>query len=171
MFSGIMYIMLLFGIILMIPEVILPYFPLMDSMEFKIIGVVIALIGVILYHKRCLDTSADTLTAMPNPKVTKCLHIGKSSGKILNAKKEEPNRLRAKTKRGWMNFKDMGNAINVAGHDFVVTTQDDGHTVPLWLCDAVSKWKKTFEFRNEDEFLKLYEKIQDQKLGPDKKGD
>jgi len=156
-----MYGMVMGGMIMMLWDLIFPYVPLPPfmKMSFQIMGAMLIVVGIILYDGRCRSTTANQLTPMPKPSNTICLHMGKSGAKLITAKKEEPNRLRAKTKRGWMNIKDCGDAINVAGHDFVITSQDCGHTFPLWLVDAVSKWKKKWNTRNEAEFDNLYEEL------------
>lgn len=161
MFAGLMYMFVLIGIVLMMWNVIFPYMPLFPIVEmgFKIFGAIFIFIGILLYQGWAKRTTADQLITLADPTKTKCLHMGKSGGRFLTAKKVEPNRLRAKTKRGWMNIKDCGDAINLAGHDFVITSQDSGHNYPLWLVDAVSKWKKKYGVRNEDEFKKLYDEI------------
>lgn len=161
MFAGLMYMFVLIGIVMMMWNVIFPYMHLFPVVEvgFKIFGAVFIFIGIILYQGWAKKTTADQLITLADPMKTKCLHLGKSGARILTAKKMEPNRLRAKTKRGWMNIKDCGDAINLAGHDFVITSQDMGHNFPLWLVDAISKWKEKYGVRNEDEFKKLYDQI------------
>lgn len=161
MFAGLMYGMVMGGLIMMMWDIIFPYVPLLPlvKLSFTVMGAMLIVVGIVLYHGRARNTTADQLTPMPKPQLTKCLHLGKSGAKIITAKKEEPNRLRAKTKRGWMNIKDCGDAINLAGHDFVITAQDCGHNFPLWLVDAVDKWKEKYGVRNEEEFKQLYEQI------------
>lgn len=126
-------------------------------------GLILAWTGVMVYIGRDVMVGGSKLVDLANPNRTLCLHIGKSNAKILSAKKSEPNRLKARGvgRSGNMNIKDMGESLNLAGHDLVVTTQDDGHTVPLWLCDLVDKWKKRYGVRSEKELMKLYDKIGD----------
>jgi len=161
MFAGLMYMFVFVGIILMLWELIFPYFPLQPvvKMGYDIFGAIFIFVGIMLYQGWAKRISADQLITLSNPLETKCLHLGKSSGRFITAKKAEPNRLIAKTKRGRMNIKDTGDAVNVGGHDLVITTQDDGHNIPLWVCDLVAKWKKKWNTRNEKEFKDLYEKI------------
>ena len=164
-FTMILYLFLLAGSFLMILDYFtyfvlgIPLIP-MVSIGFKVTGFVLAFLGVVLYHSRATKTYASKLIPLPNPSNTICLHIGKSNAKLLVGRKEEPNRIRAKgTNKQYMNIKDTGKSINVAGHDFTVTAQDVGSNLPLWVCDVVSKWKEKYGVRNEEEWLKLYNQI------------
>lgn len=124
-------------------------------------GIILLWCGVMVYVGRQLSTGGGLFGNLANPSRTICLHVGKSNGKWLNARKAEPNRLKAKGVRhkGNMNIKDMGESINVAGHDVVITTQDDGHTIPLWICDLVDKWKRRYKIRDEKELEDLHGQI------------
>jgi len=125
------------------------------------VGVILIWCGVMVYVARQSSTGGGLFGDLANPARTICLHLGKSNGKFLNARKTEPNRLRARgvARKGFMNIKDMGESVNVAGHDLVITTQDDGHTVPLWICDLVDKWKKRYKVKSEKELYQLYDMI------------
>jgi len=125
------------------------------------VGIILIWSGVLVYVGRQSSTGGGLFGDLSNPGRTLCLHVGKSNGKLLKARKTEPNRLKARGvgRSGNMNIKDMGECINVAGHDLVITTQDDGHTVPLWLCDLIDKWKKRYGIKNEKELYELYDKI------------
>jgi len=167
LFTLLLYGLVMGGSLLMFIDTILlpmgvPLLP-MVSTGFKTMGVVIVFLGVILYHSRMEKTGGGKLGELPDPNITKVFHLGKSGMKIYNGKKCEPNRIRVKVrqKKGWgyMNIKDTGDNVNVAGHDVVFSSQDIGHTIPLWLVDAVEKWKRHYGVRNEDEFLALYEQI------------
>ena len=131
------------------------------AIGYKSIGLILIWIGPMLYLGRNMSTGGFRFTPLANSNETILIHMGKSNAKILRGKKEEPNRIRAKgVGRGaYMNIRDMGNNIVVAGHDVAISTQDDGHTVPLIVCDAVDKWKKRYNSENEKEFLAVYEQI------------
>jgi len=165
MFLFIMLAFMLVGTILTFIDYIsiavgMPMLPIV-SMGYKTIGVILFWIGPMLYVGRLYMTGATHFTPLANPKQTILIHVGKSNAKILRGKKEEPNRIRAKGvgRSSYMNIKDMGQGLNVAGHDLVITTQDDGHNLPLWICDAVSKWKARYGISTEREFKMLYDKI------------
>ena len=126
-------------------------------------GIILIWCGVMVYVGRQYSTRGGLFGDLANPSRTICLHVGKSNGKFLNASKSEPNRLKARGvgRKGNMNIKDMGESINVAGHDLVITTQDDGHNFPLWLIDVIDKYKQRYGLSNENEFKALYNQIKD----------
>lgn len=160
MFSTIMYGMVMGAVFILFFEFFVPItlFPEVKLMM-QVLAIILIFIGVGLFHARTVTTQGSKLLPLPNPNYTLCFHQGKSGVKIIRAKKEEPNRLRAKTKRGWMNIKDTGGTMNMAGHDLAITSQDDGHNYPLYIVDAVAKWKDTWGVRNENEFDKLYDQL------------
>lgn len=127
----------------------------------KICGIILVFLGIGLFYSRTVSTGAIHFTPLANPNHTILFHQGKSNTRIIRGKKEEPNRIRARGKgRGaYMNIRDMGNNMNVGGHDVAISTQDDGHTLPLWLCDTISKYKRRYGATNEKEFNELYDKI------------
>ena len=139
-----------------------PVMPVIQ-LSFKMIGVVVIFLGAVLYHSRMLKTGAEQIGDMPDPGKVKCFHMGKSGFKIYTGVKCEPNRIRVKIRsKGrvqYMNIKDTGDTVPLAGHTTVFSSQDNGHTIPLWLVDAVEKWKRHYGIRNEEEFLRLYEQI------------
>ena len=126
-------------------------------------GVILLWVGIMVYVSRQVSTGGAFFGDLANAGRTICLHLGKSNGKFLKSRKAEPNRLKAKGvgRKGNMNIKDMGEAINIHGHDLVITTQDDGHNWPIWLVDAIDKYKKRYLVGNEQEFKLLYEQIKD----------
>lgn len=132
----------------------------MVNMGLKFTGFILVFLGVLLYQGRASKTFGSQFIPLPDSNKTKCLHLGKSGARIFTGEKTEPNRIRAKAKDGrWMNIKDTGKSINLAGHDFTITVQDVGSNLPLWVCDVVSKWKEKYGIRNEQEFKDLYEMI------------
>jgi len=150
------------GSILCMIDTFLPGFfiPIVAVMV-RWVGVILIWCGVMVYVGRQVGTRGSLFGELANPARTICIHLGKSNGKFLNSRKTEPNRLKAKGvgRKGNMNIKDMGEAINIAGHDVVITTQDDGHNYPLWVIDAVDKWKKRWKVANEKEFINLYNRL------------
>jgi len=164
-FTLILYLFVFTGVFIMIADYMFWYgagiyiLP-MVAMGLKMTGFIMVFIGVVLYQGRAKKTFGSQFIPLPDPNKTICLHIGKSSGKIMTGQKFEPNRIRMKGRDGrWMNIKDTGKSINVAGHDFTVTAQENGSNLPFWVLDLVSKWKEKWNVRNEDEFKKLYNKI------------
>lgn len=132
----------------------------MVAMGLKLTGFILVFLGVVLYHGRASKTFGNQFIPLSDPDKTKCLHLGKSGAKILTGTKCEPNRIRIKAKDGrWMNIKDTGKSINLAGHDFTITVQDVGSNLPLWVCDVVTKWKNKYGIRNEQEFKDLHEML------------
>jgi hypothetical protein len=163
----------MFGTLFMMVDL---WFPItlipMVSMGLKTMGAMLLWIGVGLYIMRSYSTGAYVFIDLPNSHQTICVHQGKSSTKLIKGRKTEPNRIQAKGKgyRGTstnMNIKDTGLPLNVAGHDVVITSQDIGHNIPLWVADAVDKWKQKYGVRNEDEFLNLYHQIKNIKTHSD----
>jgi len=149
------------SILCMIDTVIPGFFIPAVAVMVRWVGVILIWAGVLVYVGRQSSTGGGYLGDLSNPGRTLCLHVGKSNGKLLKARKTEPNRLKARGvgRSGNMNIKDMGECINVAGHDLVITTQDDGHTVPLWLCDLIDSWKKRYGVKNENDLNRLYNEI------------
>lgn len=164
MFVAVLLGFLIGGSFLVVVDQIFPGF-LIPFVAFmlRITGVVLIWCGVSVYIGRVYSVGADKLISLPNPNIAKIIHVGKSGAKILNMKKVEPNRLRGKTKifnrKGYITIKDTGEPLRLAGHDVFITSQDAGHTIPPYICDLVSKWKKKYGVRNEDEFLELYNQI------------
>jgi len=160
-----MFVQLLFGLLFAgTMFIMLDMLPIGGANPFfytsmKYVGVICIWMGPLLYYVRDVITGAHNINEMPNPLLAKIIHMGKSSGRIMKAKKVDPNRLICKTKTGYMNIKDTGDPINIAGHDLFITSQDIGHNIPVWLCDLIDKWKTKYGVRNEDEWSKLYEKI------------
>jgi len=124
-------------------------------------GLILLWCGMLVYVGRQMGTKGSLFGELANPGRTICLHLGKSNGKFLNSRKAEPNRLKARGvgRKGNMNIKDMGESINVAGHDLVITTQDDSHNFPVWLIDAIDKYKQRYGLASDKEFKLLYDQI------------
>ena len=164
-FTLILYSFVFFGCFIMVFDWFsyymlgIPIIP-MVAMGLKLTGFILVFLGVLLYQGRVSKTFGGQLVPLPDPSKTKCLHLGKSGAKILTGTKCEPNRIRVKSKDGrWMNIKDTGKSINLAGHDFTITFQDVGSNLPLWVCDLVDTWKQKYGIRNEQEFKDLYEML------------
>ncbi|RLF56057.1 MAG: hypothetical protein DRN27_09970 [Thermoplasmata archaeon] len=140
--------------------------PLVPIVEIGIqtTGLMLIWIGIGLYVSRSYSTGACVFIELPNPNKTICIHQGKSNAKFIVGKKEEPNRISARGKgykgvRKFMNIKDTGQALNVAGHDVVISSQDVGHNLPLWVADLVDSWKTHWDVRNETEWEELYSEL------------
>ena len=138
----------------------------MVSLGLRSTGAILLLVGVMLYIMRSYSTGAHHFIELPNPNSVISLHQGKTNTKIIKGKKQEPNRIEARGKgyrgsRKYMNIKDTGEPLNVAGHDVVISSQDVGHNIPLWIADLVDKWKKRYGIRNEEEFEELYTNLKE----------
>jgi len=163
----------MFGTLFMLVDMWFPIYLIpMVSMGLKTMGAMLLWIGVGLYIMRSYSTGAHVFIDLPNSNQTICVHQGKSSTKFIKGRKTEPNRIQAKGKgyRGTttnMNIKDTGLPLNVAGHDVMITSQDIGHNIPLWVADAVDKWKQKYGVRNEEEFLSVYNQIKNIKTHRD----
>ena len=148
------------GTLLSMIDTFLPgFFMPMVAVMMRWTGIILIWTGIGVYLGRNISTGGSKFDDLANPMIGKLIHVGKSSGRILNARKTDPNRLVSKVKRGFMNIKDTGDPINIAGHDVFITSQDIGHNIPLWLCDLIDKWKNKYGVRNEDEWKKLYDQI------------
>jgi len=166
MFVTILIMFALMGSLFMMMELWfpIPLIPLVN-MGMEVTGAILIFIGIMLYLMRSLGTGACHLIELPNALDTICIHNGKSNAKILKGKKQEPNRIRAKGKgyRGsskFMNIKDTGDAINVAGHDVVVTSQDVGHNIPLFIADAIDIWKRNLKVNGHDELVAIQKQLE-----------
>lgn len=138
------------------------------QMGLQTTGTILLWMGIIVYLMRVYSTGANAWIMLPNPLKTNCIHQGKSGAKIIRGSKQEPNRIRARGKGyrnsgKWMNIKDTGEALNVAGHDTVITAQDVGHNFPLWVIDYIDTIKRNFKVKDEKEFFDLHDKIKEVK--------
>lgn len=161
-FLSLLIVFYVLGLVLMLNDIFLPgFFIAPVDFYISLTGVILSLVGIMLYVSRVSITGGGKLVDMPDPRIGKLIHMGKSTARIVNALKREPNRLYVRgLKKGLdMNIKDTGEPINIAGHDVYITSQDYGHTAPVWVVDLVDKWKKKYGCRNETEWLKLYDQL------------
>ena len=155
------FVMLLIGFVgvgcfLMLADVFIPgFFVPIVAVSIRYLGMILIWTGILVYLGRNFSTGANLLVDLPDPRRTLLLHIGNSSAKLVKSIKGELNSLIVRG-RNRMRVKDMGDSINVAGHDLQISCQTVGFTLPLWLLDLIDRWKKRYGVRNKEEFLKVY---------------
>lgn len=166
-FVMIVIMFMLIGSILVMLDFLLPGFliPLV-RMLMSYTGIIMMWSGVLVYIVRHMQTRAYYLSDLPNPNNVILFNIGNSGARLIKTKKAEMNTLLVHGQHR-MRFKDMGNSINMGGHQIQVSSQTQFITFPLWALELVDKWKKRYEIRNKEELLKLEEYLKNIKTHDD----
>lgn len=145
MIAAVSGIVIVIGLILLSIDVFIPFpFPLPFIITFKMLGIGMAAIGLMILGARISQTGVGAFLDIPNTKRVILMHErrGKHSPNtfFIPAKLDDLEYIRAKNKI----FKDTGGGFRIAGHDVRRTHEMIGFDIPEWLSDYFYQIKQKF---------------------------
>ena len=128
------------------------------SFLFKLVGIMLCFIGLIILYARMFQTNAGALMEIPNSKRVILFHQRRGRNpnvRILVGKLTDLEFIRTKNKL----FKDTGGGFRIAGHDCRHTHETICADIPGWLGEYFYKIRKRYGVENIDELQSLYKQL------------
>lgn len=153
-------VMIMLGMLLCVYDMFIPPFtiPLAMLYTFKMMGIGIAAIGVMILGARIYQTGVGPFIEIPNTKRVILMHQrrGKNPNTFfISAKLDDLEFIRSKNKV----FKDTGGGIRVAGHDVRRTHEVVCHDIPEWLSQYFYQIKSRYGVTDSLEFKELQQQL------------
>ena len=164
MITAMCSMMIILGMILCVYDMFIPPFsvPLVMLYTFKMIGIGIAAIGIMILGARIYQTGVGPFIEIPNTKRVILMHQRRGNNPntyFMTAKLEDLEFIRTKNKV----FKDTGGGFRVAGHDVRRTHEVVCHDIPEWLSQYFYQIKQRYGITDSIEFKELRQKLMDLK--------
>ena len=156
MYTTILVMFLVIGtfmcyLVVMLPGLLVP----IVATGMRLIGLMLIWLGPVMYLMRSYNTGAAHLITNPDSRYTNVINEGQSGGTIIRMKKDLLNTLRYKDKR----YRDMGEALKVAGHDFQIASETQFPTFPIWLMDWIDQVHTATGAENHSQLKQLWKEL------------
>lgn len=160
MITALCSIMIMLGMLLCIFDMFIPPYtiPIVILYTFKMMGIGIAAIGVMILGARIHQTGVGPFIEIPNTKRVILMHQRRGQNPntyFMNGKLDDLEFIRAKNKV----FKDTGGGFRVAGHDVRRTHEVVCHDIPEWLSQYFYQIKNRYGIANNLEFKELRKQL------------
>jgi len=158
--------LIIIGMLLTIIDILIPPSLLggniMMFLTFKIMGIGLAAIGIMILGGRIYQTGIGPFLDIPNTRRVILLHQRRGNNpnaRFLPARLDDLEYIRSRNKI----FKDTGGGFRVCGHDVRRTHEMISFDMPDWLTQYFYKIKEKYGVNGSDEFKQLQKKLHELK--------
>lgn len=162
MIMGLCLVMISLGMLMCSIDMFYPIPSLLWNMMFKMMGLGIGFIGILILAGRSNQTGAGVWLDIPSQNSTICIHSG------ITGKRLDPNAKFIKTRDIGLGilkgkkkvFKDTGSGFRIAGHDVRRTHEKISADIPEWLGQYLYQLKHKYNVKNDTDLFSLYKDLQ-----------